>query len=257
MLHGVTIAGSAAGTRSRNDRIYQDVEIISSPDEIVQTTIAPELALLAPSYLEDAMLAISNSGGSVIKVNPSDLINAVSMLASQDGIFASSSGASSVAGLLKLTQDNIIQSDQNVVCIVTGSGIGISNPDRSGIGINPVASWKVLQAHNRIRKSKKQLANDVKKSRLDGENVSLGRTKKKILFLLNKKPDYAYSLHKRLHDHKEFKKKKTVDISTLYQHLNELENLGMIVRNTAESFRGKPIRFYYKITERGKVAARD
>jgi hypothetical protein len=31
----------------------------------------------------------------------------------------------------------------------------------------------------------------------------------------------------------------------------------MIVRNTAESFRGKPIRFYYKITERAKIAAMD
>jgi DNA-binding HxlR family transcriptional regulator len=44
-----------------------------------------------------------------------------------------------------------------------------------------------------------------------------------------------------------------MDISTLYQHLNELENIGMIVRNAAESFRGKPIRFYYKITNRGKM----
>jgi threonine synthase len=109
-------------------------------DEIVQTTIAPELALLAPSYLEDAMSAISNSGGSIIKVYPGDLINAVSPIASQDGIFASSSGASSIAGLLKLSQGNIIQSDQNIVCIVTASGIGISNPDRSGISINPVVS---------------------------------------------------------------------------------------------------------------------
>ena len=47
-----------------------------------------------------------------------------------------------------------------------------------------------------------------------------------------------------------------MDISTLYQHLNERENLGMIVRNTAESFRGKPIRFYYKVTGRGKIAAK-
>ena len=47
-----------------------------------------------------------------------------------------------------------------------------------------------------------------------------------------------------------------IRISTLYQHLNELENLGMIVRNTAESFRGKPIRFYYKVTGRGKIAAK-
>jgi threonine synthase len=258
VLHGVTVAGSAAASRSHNDRGYQDREIINSPDEIVQTTIAPELALLAPSYLEDAMSAISNSGGSVIKVYPDDLVNAVSLLASQDGIFASSSGASSIAGLLKLHQDKIIESDQNVVCIVTGSGIGISDPDRisSGSSINPVSSWRVLQAQNTIRRLKKKLANKVK-SHLDSENVSLGTTKRKILFLLNKKPDYAYSLHKRLLlNDKDLGKKKTMDISTLYQHLNELENLGMIVRNTAESFRGKPIRFYYKITRRGKIAAR-
>jgi DNA-binding PadR family transcriptional regulator len=118
-----------------------------------------------------------------------------------------------------------------------------------------VANWKVLQAQNTIRKSKKQLANKVK-SHLDSENVSLGRTKRKMLFLLNKKPDYAYSLHKRLLDDKDLGKNKTMDISTLYQHLNELEHLGMIVRNTAESFRGKPIRFYYKVTRRGKIAAR-
>jgi DNA-binding transcriptional ArsR family regulator len=215
---------SSAASRSHNDRGYQEREIINSPDEIVQTTIAPELALLAPSYLEDAMSAISNSGGSVVKVYPNDLITAVSLLASQDGIFASSSGASSISGLFKLYQDNIIESHQNVVCIVTGSGIGISYYDSSSGSINPVASWKILQAQNRILKSKKQLANKVK-THLDRENVSLGRTKRKILSLLNKKPDYAYSLHKRLLNDKDLEKKKTMDISTLYQHLNELENL--------------------------------
>ena len=118
-----------------------------------------------------------------------------------------------------------------------------------------MANWKVLQAQNRIRRSNKPLTNKVK-SNFDGENVSLGKPKRKMLLLLNRKPDYAYSLRKRLlNDNDMGKKKKTIDISTLYQHLKELENLGMIVRNTAESLRGKPIRFYYKITERGKLAA--
>jgi threonine synthase len=252
-LHGVTVAGSAADSRSHKNGDYQDGDIISSSDKIMQTTIAPELALLAPSYLEDAMAAISNSKGSVIKVYPNDLIKAVSLLASHDGIFASSSGASSIAGLIKLLQGNIIQADQNVICIVTGSGIGVSDPGRSGNGINPVANWKILQAQNRIRKSNKHITNKVK-SHLDSQNVSLGKTKKRILCLLNNKPDYAYSLHKRLFNDKDPQEKKTMDISTLYQHLNELEDLGMVVRSTAESFRGKPIRFYYKVTSRGKIA---
>jgi threonine synthase len=195
VLHGVTVADSVAASRLHNDHGYK-VRKTSSPDEIFQTTIAPELALLPPSYLEDAMLAVTNSGGSLVKVYPPDLVNAVSLLASQDGIFASSSGASSVAGLLKLRQDNIIESDQTVVCIVTGSGIGIGDADHAG-GLNPVGNWKVLQAQNRIRKSNKQLSNETK-SHLKTENVSLGRTKRNILHLLNKKPDYAYNLHKRL-----------------------------------------------------------
>jgi DNA-binding PadR family transcriptional regulator len=70
--------------------------------------------------------------------------------------------------------------------------------------------------------------------------------------LLNKEPDYAYNLRKRLLEDKGLERK-TMDISTLYQHLNEPQNIGMIVRNAAESFRSKPIRFYYKITT-GKVA---
>lgn len=245
VLHGVTVTGSDAASRSHDDHGYK-VRTISSPDEIVRTTIAPELTLLAPSYLEAAMSAVTNSGGSIVKVYPHDLINAVSLLASQDGIFASSSGASSVAGLLKLVKNHIIKADENVVCIVTGSGIGISDADHSGV--NPVANWKILQAQNRVRSSNKQ--SFVKaKSDLIADNILLGNTKSNILSLLNKKPDYAYSLHKRLLNDKGI----TMDISTLYQHLKELENIGMIVRTAAESFRGKPIRFYYRITTRGKL----
>jgi threonine synthase len=242
MLHGVTVSGSAAASRLHNDR-----EEISSPDEVTQTTIAPEIALLAPSYVEDALLSIGNSGGTITNVHHNDLINAVSLLASQDGIFASSSGASSVAGLLKLRRDNIIQPDENVVCIVTGSGIGIS--DAAGHVLNPVANWKFLQAQNRIRHSKKQIHNTIKSGL--NTDIVLGGTKRKILSLLNKKPDYAYSLHKRLLNDNNFKTK-SMDISTLYQHLNELENIGMVVRSVAESFRGKPVRFYYEVTRRGK-----
>lgn len=46
-------------------------------------------------------------------------INAVSLLASYDGVFASPTGASSIAGLIELVESNLIQHDENVVCIVT------------------------------------------------------------------------------------------------------------------------------------------
>ncbi len=68
------------------------------------TTIAPELIPPGPSYLEDAISVIHNTGGSIVKVSDNDLVNAVSLLASHDGIFASPAGASSIAGLLKLIE---------------------------------------------------------------------------------------------------------------------------------------------------------
>lgn len=110
------------------------------------TTIAPEVAPPGPSYLEDAVSAIHNTGGSIVKVSDNDLIDAVSLLTSHDGIFASPAGASSIAGLLKLIESNLIEHDENVVCIVTMS---------EGSVTDSIKNWKVLQAYSRLRHNHK------------------------------------------------------------------------------------------------------
>jgi hypothetical protein len=51
VLHGVTVAGLATASWSHNDGSYKEKEI-SSPDEIAQRTIAPELALLTHAYVQ-------------------------------------------------------------------------------------------------------------------------------------------------------------------------------------------------------------
>jgi threonine synthase len=106
------------------------------------TTIAPELIPPGPSYLEDSISVIHNTGRSIVKVSDNDLVNAVSLLASHDGIFASPAGASSIAGLLKLIESNLIEHDETVVCIVTMS---------EGSVADSIKNWKVLQAYSRLR----------------------------------------------------------------------------------------------------------
>ncbi len=187
------------------------------------------------------MTIIDNSGGSIIRVSDSDLMEAVSFLAQSDGVFASPAGVSSIAGLFKLIESNGIDDcDENSVCIVT-MGHGSSN--------DVLKNWKTLDAINKIRYQHRQI---IKLGSMSEKNKKIsaypiGNTKSRILSLLKNYPDYAYNLHKRAVKKYSLK----IDISTLYQHLNELEKIGAISKSKAESFRGKPIRIYYTITPYG------
>lgn len=260
-IHGVTLEHNLLSNTEETS--YNDITAITNNNSnsyaIPQrnlldeskhvTTIAPELIPPEPSYLEDAISAIRNTGGSIVKVSDNDLVNVVSLLASHDGIFASPAGASSIAGLLKLIESNLIEHDENVVCIVTMS--------EGSVAVS-IKNLKVLQAYSRLRHHEYQsqkLSNTLKKGKKSTHNIDsilLGNTKRKILLLLKEQPDYVYNLRKRL-----IKKYSiSLDISTLYQHLTELEKKGAILRSKAESFRGKPIRFYYNITSVGSTFIR-
>lgn len=78
--------------------------------------------------------------------------------------------------------------------------------------------------------------------------------------MLHKKSDYAYNLNRRLFSRPETKGIKSMTrkmaMSTIYQHLNELEASGMITRTRVECLKGRPVRFYYSINERTKRAMR-
>ncbi len=246
-IHGVTIEKNLLihnedlNTISNSDG-NSNLQIRLLDNQKQKTTIAPELIPpIKDSYLNDAELAIRNSGGSIIKVSDSDLINAVSLLASNDGIFASPAGASSIAGLLKLIESNIIDNyDENIICIVTMS---------EGSIIDSTKNWKILQAYNMLRNQKNLFSKSLYKFEKNNNIPLLGNTKTKIVLLIKENPDYAYNLQKRLNKRYSI----SLDISTLYQHLNELEKMGIIIRSKAESFRGKPIRFYYSITPTGNA----
>ena len=77
---------------------------------------------------------------------------------------------------------------------------------------------------------------------------ALGRTKLQILKTISIRETYGYEvwkmLNQRLGDH--------MDISSIYQHLSELEKVGLIRRTKVETVLGKPERYYYHLTDKGK-----
>ena len=199
---------------------------VKSASNIRSDTVAPELAPATPSYLEESINAINESGGSLIRVSDNNLVQAVSLLGRQDGVFASTSGAASMAGLLKIHEKKTVKGDESMVCVITGSG-GISELEP----LQKISTFKYLPGSAR-----------------DSAKIpQIGRTKRMILRMLARNSDYAYSLRKKLET-----KSQKIDISTLYQHLGELEKTMLITKTKAQSFRGHPTRIYYSITSNGR-----
>jgi threonine synthase len=85
-------------------------------------TIAGGLADVLP-WDGDAALVALRDKGTAEAVSDEDILKAQRLLASTEGIFAEPSGATSLAGLIKLVREGIIERDETVVVLITGSGL--------------------------------------------------------------------------------------------------------------------------------------
>ena len=85
-------------------------------------TIAGGLADVLPWDGDAALVALRN-GGTAEAVSDEEIFKAQRLLASTEGIFAEPSGATSLAGLIKLLNEGTIEENETVVALVTGSGL--------------------------------------------------------------------------------------------------------------------------------------
>jgi DNA-binding PadR family transcriptional regulator len=74
-------------------------------------------------------------------------------------------------------------------------------------------------------------------------------TKLRILEVLNKKESYGYGLWKTLRSNFEI----DLSLPSVYQHLNELETMKLVERLKIAGKSGKRERYYYSLTENGKM----
>jgi threonine synthase len=82
-------------------------------------TIASAIRIGNPARWEDAMEAMTSSGGAIRAVTDRQILAAYQFLASSEGIFCEPASAASVAGLLAHGADGA----QRVVCVLTGHGL--------------------------------------------------------------------------------------------------------------------------------------
>jgi threonine synthase len=82
-------------------------------------TVASAIRIGNPARWEDAMDAMTSSGGAVKAVTDDQILGAYRFLANHEGVFCEPASAASVAGLMAYGA----QAAQTVVCVLTGHGL--------------------------------------------------------------------------------------------------------------------------------------
>lgn len=112
---GVQASGSASITHAFvGDGVIRSVEA---------KTVADSISVSKPSDGEAALMAVKNTGGTMVAVEDDQILRSVKSLAEYEGVFAEPSGAACLAGLEKLVHDKLVHPKDNIVLIVTGNGL--------------------------------------------------------------------------------------------------------------------------------------
>lgn len=190
---------------------------------------ASDITVMTPAMGEEAARAITSSGGDALVVSEREVLEAVKDLASEEGIFAEPAAASTVAGLRKALESGIIGRSESVVCMITGMGLK-----------DPMMARKLASQNRAARSILARLETTAFTRRI-------GDTKLAILRLLRRESSYAYSIRNML-----ALEGKAMSLASVYQHLSELESLGLIAVERRVRTAARRVRVYYGVTMKGQ-----
>ncbi|MEM2016394.1 MAG: threonine synthase [Nitrososphaerota archaeon] len=86
-------------------------------------TIAVSLAIGNPGDGVYALRTIHRTRGTAVSVTDQEILGAVRDLARLEGLFIEPGGAVTIAGLRKMVEERLIEKDEEIVCLLTGSGL--------------------------------------------------------------------------------------------------------------------------------------
>ena len=115
-IFGVQSANSAAIHDAWRDRM-------DLPQPVSATTVADSISVNAPRDAVKALRAVRESGGAFVLVEDEAILQAILPMARLGGVFAEPAGATALAGLSEAKRQGLLQADETVVVINTGSGL--------------------------------------------------------------------------------------------------------------------------------------
>ena len=86
-------------------------------------SVADSLVVGAPRNAGMAIREVRGLGGTGVIVSDDAILDAIALLARTSGVFAEPAGAAALAGLLAARSECLVDADERVVLLVTGSGV--------------------------------------------------------------------------------------------------------------------------------------
>ncbi|MGE0015162.1 MAG: threonine synthase [Candidatus Methanomethylophilaceae archaeon] len=121
MLTGIQAEGSSPVAKAFENH-EEDFVPVENPE-----TLATAIRIGNPVSGRKALMAIYGTGGYSATVTDEEIVSAQKLTARREGVFVEPASAASVAGILKLREQGIIDRDERIVAICTGNGL--KDPD--------------------------------------------------------------------------------------------------------------------------------
>ena len=101
---------------------------------IAPRTVADSIAVGVPRNWKKAVLAVRESGGTMLNVGDGEILDAMRYTGRLAGIFAEPAAATAVAGLRKAVAEGIVGHRASAVAIITGNGLKDIQSAKSAVG---------------------------------------------------------------------------------------------------------------------------
>ncbi len=137
-LYGVQAEGSSYMAQAWRE----GGDIVTKPP-IAAHTVADSISAGLPRDRIKALQAVKNTNGAYLTVSDDQIIRAIPNLAGKTGVFAEPAGAATWAGMQKAANEGLLQPQETVVMINTGSGLKDINSAMDAVGRVGLQSFKV------------------------------------------------------------------------------------------------------------------
>ena len=124
-------AAQASGCAPIVNSIKEKAEIIRP---VKPKTIAKSLAIGNPADGYYAMATVAETGGWAESATDEEIVEAIKLLASTEGIFTETAGGVTVASTIKLIKQGIIPKNESIVISITGNGLKTQEAVQNSIG---------------------------------------------------------------------------------------------------------------------------
>lgn len=100
----------------------KDEDVLTKPP-FIPRTVADSISVGLPRDRLKAMRAVVDSGGAFVEVADEEILAAIPALAHGCGVFAEPAAAAAFAGLIAAIEEDVVDQDDRVVVLSTGSGL--------------------------------------------------------------------------------------------------------------------------------------